>query len=227
MHYLSSPNVTITNSRIQAKLSELKRLRTVAKEQDNFNMEKYYETQIRVLLRLSGKTKKQMAEQILLAGDELSAVKLGKYDSDYVYNLEKAFELMQEITGIKYPEPEYVLATGLEQDARIIGYKPNSEKLVWMSPEKFLSLCSTAFYDEGSLKAITSKMLTGKPLDALFLDIDVNTRKVRSHEGCHRAKVAQNLGIKSVPVVLFAKDGYEWEDAKKLPSVDKILKQGS
>lgn len=224
---VSTPRITLANSRIQAKISELKRFKQMAKEQNNLKMEKFYEAHIRAMLRLLGKTRKQMYSEILLAGDELSTARAGDYNFNYVYRLEKAFELMQKITGLKYPEPKYVLAKGTEQSAYLIGYRPKSEKLVWISPTKFLSLAGYAIaYDKESLEKVRRRMQTSEPLDALYLDVDVNTHQVRQHEGRHRAKVAQELGIKKVPVLLYAKDGYDWESAKKLPSVDQIVRQG-
>lgn len=225
---VAPPRITIANSRIQSKISELKRFKQIAKERNNLKMEKFYEAQIRGMLRLLGKTRKQMYDEILLVGDQLSAVRAGNYEFDYVNKLEETFKLMQEVTGLKYPEPKYILAKGTEQSAYVLGYRPKSEKLVWMTPEEFLSLAGHAIsYDPKCLEDVRRKMQTGKPLDALWLDVDIYTHQVKSHEGRHRAKVAQELGIEKVPVILYAKDGYEWENAKKLPSVERIIKQGS
>ena len=134
-------------------------------------------------------------------------------------------KLKLAIPTIEYSKPKYVLATGKEQDAFVLGYKPRSEKLVWMSPRMFLSLSTPAYYDQPTLENLQKKIKNKEPLDALWFDVDVNTRKVQRHEGRHRAKAAQKLGIEKVPVILYAKDRYEWEDAKKLPDVNNLIRQ--
>jgi hypothetical protein len=120
----------------------------------------------------------------------------------------------------------YRLAIGDEQSAGIIGFRPESQKLVWMSPTQFLNLVVPRLsYIEETMRDLKEKMKSGKELDALWLDIDINSNRVTNHEGRHRARAAQDLGIEKVPVVLFAKDGYEWAPANMLPPVEKIKQQ--
>ena len=117
---------------------------------------------------------------------------------------------------------QYILAEGKDQDANIIGYKPQSEKLVWMAPAQFLSLTPPAYYDKKSLKKIKERLKAKQPIDALWMDVDITTWQVQRHEGRHRAKTAQDLGIAKVPVVLYAKNGYEWAESKKLPGSEGV-----
>lgn len=118
---------------------------------------------------------------------------------------------------------KYNLAEGKEQSAYVLGYKPKSEKLVWMNPEKFLKIAPLRFPDSGSLRDLTEKMKAGKKLDALWFDVDVKTRRVSQHEGRHRATVAKQLGIEKVPVILYAKKGYEWTSKRMLPKIENII----
>jgi len=123
----------------------------------------------------------------------------------------------------------YRLATGKDQDANIIGYRPKSEKLMWMTPQQFRSLTTDPIsYDEPSLTKLKQRMKRGDPIDACWLDVDSKTWRVQRHEGRHRAKAAQELGIEKIPVILFSKDGYEWDSSDKLPDDPTLLrKQGS
>lgn len=127
---------------------------------------------------------------------------------------------------------KYNLATGKDQSANVLGYKPESEKLVWMSPERYLSLVAPLSKEmfefekeKGYYTDVTDRMKTGKPMDALWLDVDTNTYQVRGHEGRHRAKIAQELGIKELPVILYARDGREWAKASELPEVHHIIRE--
>lgn len=92
-----------------------------------------------------------------------------------------------------------------------------------MSPQQFLQLAPPTYYSEEVLQKLKQKMQKGEPLDALWLDVDVKTGRVLQHVGRHRAKVALELGIGFVPVVLYAKDGYDWAEATQLP--EKLLPQ--
>jgi hypothetical protein len=75
-----------------------------------------------------------------------------------------------------------------------------------MSPAKFLRLCyplpDYEKNDESSLN-LRNRMEKGLPVDPLVLVIDVTKKKVTGHEGRHRATVANELGIKTVPVLIY------------------------
>lgn len=139
---------------------------------------------------------------------------------------------------------EYNLAQGKDQSAFLIGYRPQSEKLVEMTPKEFLKLTIPHKYGkfllnpavvsaqdlppvigELNLTGLKQKLVNGDKLDALYLDVDVNTFKVQRHEGRHRALAAAQLGIETVPVLLYARDGYDWALAKELPNVKDIRPQ--
>lgn len=123
-------------------------------------------------------------------------------------------------------QAKYRLAKGKKQDAFILGYRPKSEKLVAMSPDKFLSLAGKLVaQDNAAVEILKQKMSGGKHLDALWLDVDINKNKVQRHEGRHRALAAKELGIKKVPVILYARDGYEWADKFALPGPRSIRRQ--
>lgn len=122
----------------------------------------------------------------------------------------------------------YNLAQGKEQNANIIGYRKDSEKLVWMTPQQFRSLTTDPIdYDEPSLTKLKQRMKNGEPIDACWLDVETKTWKVQNHEGRHRAKAAQELGIEKIPVVLYARNGYDWDSADKLPSSPTLLTKQS
>jgi len=96
--------------------------------------------------------------------------------------------------------------------------------LQWMSPDTYLRLLPAQvpamradrapeeWWDAGSIKDLTEKMVKGKDIDPLW--IDLTSRRVLKmeltdeylnryeHEGRHRAVVARKLGIELVPVIV-------------------------
>lgn len=107
-------------------------------------------------------------------------------------------------------ELEYPLATGKDLHS-YEGAEGWKGKLVWMSPEKFLRLCSPLpdyAMSEKSYWNLRDRMKKGLPVDFLVLEIDVNKRKVIGHEGRHRATVSKELGIAKVPVLIYTGHGY-------------------
>ncbi len=102
-------------------------------------------------------------------------------------------------------ELEYPLAgkADLQSYGGMEGWKG---KLVWMPPEKFLRLASPLpeyHMNKQSYSNIRDRMIKGLPLDFLVLEVDMKRRKVVGHEGRHRAIAAKELGITSVPVLIF------------------------
>ncbi len=106
-----------------------------------------------------------------------------------------------------------------EADANLLGHRTASQEIVLMSPAEFIRLAGGLPYDEAhtlpwrnrsDYDALRTRMAHGLPIDALFLDVDADTGQVESHEGRHRAMIAQELGIKEVPVILYhrAKGSY-------------------
>jgi hypothetical protein len=101
-------------------------------------------------------------------------------------------------------ELEYPLAKGkdLQSYGDMEGWKG---KLVWMSPEKFLSLVSNLpdyLQNKKSMKNLEYRMKNNLPIDFLVLEVDMVKRKIIGHEGRHRAKTALKLGIEKVPVLI-------------------------
>jgi len=96
-----------------------------------------------------------------------------------------------------------------------------AQKHVKMSPQSFLRLTLPPYMKKGKLKsesfkALKQRMKKGLPIDPLFMDIDVELRRVVAHEGRTRALAAKSMGIKKVPVILYFKKGQTFIDASKI-----------
>jgi hypothetical protein len=108
-------------------------------------------------------------------------------------------------------ELEYPLASNDEMDSYrgVVGWKG---KIVYMSPNKFLRLAAKLpdeYYSQESIKKLTDRIISKLPIDPLVLIVDMSKRKVVGHEGRHRAKASKNLGISSVPVLIYTGGGYD------------------
>lgn len=128
--------------------------------------------------------------------------------------------------------------------AQPTGYREKSRELVWMTPEKFLSLAvpviklddtvytrySEEIYDKGSLEKIKKRLKNELEIDPLFLDVDIDTGRVSQHEGRHRAFVAHQLSIKKIPVLIYYRKQGEFIEEygislQKIPSM-KLQPEG-
>lgn len=97
-------------------------------------------------------------------------------------------------------------------------------KIVWMPPEKFLSLAHALTEintNEDSLKNIRYRLQNGLPIDFLMLQVDATINKVTSHNGRHRATAAKELNIEKVPVLIWIKNKdyptvLEWTEEQHL-----------
>ncbi len=88
----------------------------------------------------------------------------------------------------------------------LFGYHPESIKLIWTPPESFSDVVKPpAGWHGGTLEDLREKMKKGVELDPLFVDIEPKYCSIRSHEGRHRAKVAAELGIEKVPVIIYCR----------------------
>jgi len=115
-------------------------------------------------------------------------------------------------------ELEYPLA-GKEDLHSYGGMEGWKGKIVWMTPDKFLSLCHPlprGEENDESAQNLEYRMRNGLPLDFLVLKIDSKIKKVIGHEGRHRATVAKKLGITKVPVLVYFEEAYprvpKWTD---------------
>lgn len=82
-------------------------------------------------------------------------------------------------------------------------------KIVWMSPDKFLSLVYPLKYPSKlGLSHLEKRMKEKLPIDFLVLKVDSKRKKIIGHEGRHRATVAKELGIEKVPVLVYFEESY-------------------
>lgn len=125
-------------------------------------------------------------------------------------------------------ELEYPLAKGdeLQTHQGDIGWKG---KIIWTTPQKFMSMAHSLpdyAMNEKSYFNLHKRMKEGLPIDPLKLVVDMSEKKVIGHEGRHRAKVAQELGIQKVPVLIYTGSGFDrvpkWkpEDHKTVDDLD-------
>jgi hypothetical protein len=111
-------------------------------------------------------------------------------------------------------ELKYILADHPQHPNGPVGWKG---KIVWMSPDKFLSLAKPITYvNLKQVEDLEKKLINKIPLDYLQLFVDMKNKKVMGHEGRHRAMAAKKLGIESVPVFVFVGSNYarvpSWSD---------------
>ena len=148
--------------------------------------------------------------------------------------------------------PRYVRAEGSDEDARLDGYKPHAQLRGEVTPEQFFCLVrfqlagrmspeeeATSYPDrfeggpgfgETGFQELKQKMCERHPLDAVYVDVDIEEGKPTGHEGRHRSAAAHSLGIGKVPAVIFVKDAFEMhrEGIEGLPerdlaALDRIL----
>lgn len=98
-------------------------------------------------------------------------------------------------------EIEFNVQPYREHPNGLIGWKG---KMVYTTPNKFLSLAKKLeFPSYNSLNSLRIAMKSGEPIPHLQLWVDMKTKKVIDHEGCHRATVAKELGIQKIPVFVY------------------------
>lgn len=119
----------------------------------------------------------------------------------------------------------------------LTGYHPESQKLVYMTPEQFLYLCPIdnnkpasehmEFMNIEVIHEIIESIKAKKEIEIPFLDIDIKTFKVWQHEGRHRAWACKLLKIKRIPVILYFREDGKFINIKgrKLPKIEEIIPQ--
>lgn len=89
-----------------------------------------------------------------------------------------------------------------DSDDYSFSFATDSQKMVWMKPKEFLNKAITLI-DTENIENLKRKMLKNKPVDPLYLHLDVDNCQIIEHEGRHRAEAAQQLGIDRVPVIVW------------------------
>ena len=95
----------------------------------------------------------------------------------------------------------------IKNEPAFFGHKTSSQDYKVMTPNKFLSLVPPEpFKNKEHQEKITDSIKQGKPLEPAFLDVDIDSCKVLSHEGRNRAIASKNAGIKKYPVIIYKKE---------------------
>lgn len=166
-------------------------------------------------------------------GEDLGSVPSEQIEADSAESfIKRAEDFYASDAGRQNPDgtdPAYIVAVGDTQSANLQNFKPDSQRLVVMSPGKYLKHVREHFEDtpggdyETARESITresphvsderiqemKERMTGrKPLDALWFDVRLGQQGTDSpiigQEGRHRAIAAKELGIRHVPVILWA-----------------------
>jgi hypothetical protein len=115
-------------------------------------------------------------------------------------------------------------ATIAEQHSTIYQFKPASQVWMAMSPERYLQLVREAWgwqgigLDDASWAEelhqremgwrdrdhVRAQLVSRAPLDPAVAGIDIERLRAVAQEGAHRALLAQSLGFRRIPVVVFA-----------------------
>lgn len=85
------------------------------------------------------------------------------------------------------------------------GWNKWAQQHEFIAPMKFLELSGAPLggFSIPSIKGIAEGLESGHALEALWLDVDVDTNKVFKHEGRHRAYYAWKQSWPLVPVILW------------------------
>jgi hypothetical protein len=98
-------------------------------------------------------------------------------------------------------------------------YKQRNGIIIYMTPERYLSLVKKLDLDEESLENIddlSKMMIKGKKVDPPTLYLSDN--QIIDHDGRHRAYAAKEIGITELPVLII-----DVED--KIPNIKELKKQ--
>jgi hypothetical protein len=118
-----------------------------------------------------------------------------------------------------------------EESARLYGYKAESQVKMSMSPEEYRHLAEQIWVhrqgvdpsklasikeretEEAHDRGLAKRFRSGEVVDAAFLDIDPDTMDPVSQEGAHRTALAEALGMKKIPVIVYARGRHGHEMA--------------
>ena len=135
-----------------------------------------------------------------------------RFDEDYisVTKLDSNPRNIKQYTDMMEEALEYPLAKRGELKS-YEGYEGWKGKIVWLTPQKFLSLAHPLPNDRmsgGSYENLKKRMQEKLPIDFLVLKVDSKRKKVIGHEGRHRATVAKELGVEKVPVMIYFEEDH-------------------
>ena len=89
----------------------------------------------------------------------------------------------------------------------LFNYKSKTQQHKIMTPQEFLDVVPPERITSPEQREyLKERIKKGKEVDPAFLDVDVDTCQVLSHEGRNRAIVMKELGLKKYPVVIFNKE---------------------
>ena len=104
-------------------------------------------------------------------------------------------------------------------------WHPESQKIIQMDPLDFLKLTlPPARWDidisDSTIDKLKEMFKKGRPIEPLWMDVDITRKKVDNHEGRHRALAAHRVGIEKVPVIVYYRDKGSYVDISQTPVPD-------
>jgi hypothetical protein len=107
---------------------------------------------------------------------------------------------------------QYPVATGEQVEVSAIHNMTEKCKIVHLRPEDFLKLVPETLYHQPYVERIKERIEKKQPLDAPWIGLSDESCGwawklpcITEHEGRHRAKAAQDLNLKTIPVILCRK----------------------
>tara|TARA_R110002051_G_scaffold41230_1_gene85168 strand:+ start:181 stop:798 length:618 start_codon:yes stop_codon:yes gene_type:complete len=174
---------------------------------DGFSVDNYINTQ-------GEETKKRMLD--VIERDESVFNKFLKLETE---REENKWNMPSPVVSYNKETNDYKRSGQSKEHEELFGFTQNMQKgeikFVSMTPDKFLSLVPEDFehsaLEEWKLEPIREGFKKGNWMKTPFLELDVKNKRIKTHEGRHRAWVAKELGIKEIPVVYFT-DGYIFDE---------------
>lgn len=127
---------------------------------------------------------------------------------------------------------QWNMATGRDQNDPFLGYYPESQVLIYMTPDEYINACASFqggvddFYEfrnnpvsQNKIERLKGIMNDDYPLDAASLDYDSRSGEIVSQEGGHRAIAAKELGIDMIPVLVYFLSGFKRLDISHRPDL--------